>query len=59
MRKETYLNHLLLGEIALLGLLDGMRQLSKGGCRTCNAAHLGCSSHVGGLLGLLLEVGRL
>lgn len=57
--RATYLNHLLLCEIALLGLLDGMRELCKSGSRPSNTAHLRCGSHVGGLLWLLLEVSRL
>lgn len=60
----TYLVHLLLCEVALLGLLNGMRELCKCRSRTSNTTHLGGSADVGGLLRLLLlllllKMGRL
>lgn len=58
-KKKTYLNHLLLCEVALLGLLDGMRKLGKGGSGAGNAAQLRSASHVGSLLWLLLKMSRL
>lgn len=57
--RTTYLDHLLLSQIALLGLLDSMRKLSKCWRRRWNTAHLGCCAQVGDLLRLLLQMGRL
>ena len=56
---ETYLDHLLLCEIALFSLLDSMRKLSKCWSWAGDTAHLRSSTQVGSLLRLLLQMSGL